>query len=58
MSEPAKHAVDALAVGTLIASLLSWLPGITALMVLVWTVLRIFESVQQIRLNNRKLREK
>lgn len=56
MSDTAKHWIDAGAVGGLIATLAGWLPGITALLVLVWTCLRIFESYQNILINRRKLR--
>jgi hypothetical protein len=57
MSEPVKHIVDALAGVTLLATLLSWLPAIGAVLAVIWTALRIFESVQNIKINNRKLRE-
>lgn len=64
LSEPVKHGVDALALGTLVASLLSFLPALTALLTMVWVVMRIVESrqaqkinAQTIELNARKLRE-
>jgi hypothetical protein len=56
LSDTAKHWIDGGAVIGLVATLAGWLPGITALLVLVWTCLRIFESLQNIRINNRKLR--
>jgi hypothetical protein len=56
LSDPAKHTVDALAGVTLLATLLSWLPAIGAVLAVLWTLLRIYESVQNIRINNRKLR--
>lgn len=57
LSEPVKHGVDALAGVTLLATLLSWLPAIGAVLAVVWTCLRIYEAVQNIKLNSRKLRE-
>lgn len=56
LSDTAKHIGDVLSIGTLVAALLSWLPAITAVLVAVWTVMRMIESWQQIKLNDRKLR--
>lgn len=55
MREPVKHGLDFLAVGTLLATLFQWLPAATALLVFVWTIMRVIESWQAIRLNARKL---
>lgn len=57
LSEPAKHAVDAIAGVTLLATLLSWLPAIGAVLSVIWIAMRIFESWQNIRLNSRKLKD-
>lgn len=56
VSDPAKHAVDALAGVTIIATLLSWMPAIAAVLAVIWTCLRIYETLQNIRLNNHKWR--
>ena len=56
LSDTAKHWIDALSLGALVATLLSWLPAATAILVFSWTVMRIYESYQNIRLNARKLR--
>lgn len=56
LSEPAKHSVDALSIGAVIAAFFSWLPQISALLAAIWFCLRIYESWQAIRLNDRKLR--
>ena len=58
LSDTAKHWLDALSIGALLATLLDWLPGMTAALVFVWTAMRIYESYQAITLNNRKLRGK
>ena len=42
--EQLKHLGDALSVGTVIATIAGWLPAIAALVTIVWTGLRIFES--------------
>jgi hypothetical protein len=47
MSEPqeaAKHVVDALSVGTVIASLAGIVPSIAALFTIIWTGIRIYET--------------
>lgn len=47
MSEPqeaAKHVVDALSVGTVIASLAGVVPSIAALFTIIWTGIRIYET--------------
>jgi flagellar biogenesis protein FliO len=56
MTDTAKHVLDALSITTLVATLLSMLPAITAVLVAVWTVMRCVESWQSIKLNHRKLR--
>ena len=51
----AKTAGDAAAVGLTVATVLSWLPAAAALLTIVWTAVRIYETstVQKI-INNRK----
>jgi hypothetical protein len=44
VSGPVKHAADAISVSTLVATIVGWLPGITALLVAIWTVMRIYET--------------
>lgn len=57
LSDTAKHWIDALSLGALVATLLDKLPAITAVLVALWTIMRIYESWQNIRLNDRKLRD-
>lgn len=57
MSETAKHVVDVFSVGALVATFFQWLPQITALLVLIWTALRIYESLLTIREKHRALRK-
>jgi FtsH-binding integral membrane protein len=64
LSEPAKHVGDYLAVGSFLASIAAWLiantaliTAITAVVVLAWTLMRMVESYQNIRLNARKFRD-
>lgn len=40
----AKHLVDALSIGTMLGTLFQMLPNIAALLTIVWTLLRIYES--------------
>jgi hypothetical protein len=56
ISDPVKHGADALAGVTIIATLLSWMPAIAAVLAVIWTGLRIYETLQNIRLNNHKWR--
>ena len=44
VSEPAKHVVDALAILTVLGTLVEILPAIAALLSIVWSLLRIYES--------------
>ena len=57
LSDTAKHWIDALSLGALVATLLDRLPAITAVLVACWTVMRMVESYQNIRLNHRKFRD-
>lgn len=41
---PITHWLDALSVGTMLATLAGWLPAMAALASLVWTCIRIFET--------------
>jgi xanthine/uracil/vitamin C permease (AzgA family) len=58
MTDTAKHWIDALSVGALLATLFDVIPGVTAVAVLVWTGLRMVESWQQIKLNHRQLNKR
>lgn len=58
LSDTVKHWIDALSLGALVASILEWVPETTALLVLAWTVMRMVESYQAIKLNRRRLRDK
>ncbi len=44
MSENTKHVVDGLSIATLIGSLSDVLPSIAAILTIIWTGLRIYES--------------
>lgn len=44
MSEEAKHLVDGLSVATLLGSLVNVLPSIAAVLTIVWTLIRIYET--------------
>ena len=57
LSEGAKHTVDAVSATAIVGSLFSVLPQVSALLAAVWFCLRIFESLQRIRLNARELRK-
>jgi peptidoglycan biosynthesis protein MviN/MurJ (putative lipid II flippase) len=42
--EQLKHVGDALSVGTVVATIAGWLPAVAALVTIVWTGIRIFET--------------
>ena len=44
VSEPAKHVVDALSILTVLGTLVDILPAIAAILSIVWSVIRIYES--------------
>ena len=44
ISEPVKHVVDALSIMTVLGTLVNILPAIAALLSIVWSVIRIYES--------------
>lgn len=55
LSEPAKHWLDAGAIGFALTTLFGMLPQIAALLTVIWFALRIAIGVQEWRLNHRKL---
>ena len=44
ISESTKHAVDAVSVATVLATLSAWLPPIAALISIIWGCIRIYET--------------
>lgn len=42
--ESIKHVGDAVAVGTLAATLMSWLPSATAILTFLWVLVRLYET--------------
>lgn len=44
MNEPAKQAIDAVSLGTAVATVAGWLPAVAAIFTIVWTGIRIYES--------------
>ena len=42
--EHVKHVVDAISIGGILATLAGWLPAIAALLSIVWTLIRIYET--------------
>jgi hypothetical protein len=50
LNESAKHVLDGLSLVTVLGTLMNWLPAVAALLSIIWTLLRIYESntVQQL----------
>jgi hypothetical protein len=44
LNEGTKHVLDGLSLLTVLGTLMSWLPAVAALLSIVWTLLRIYES--------------
>jgi hypothetical protein len=44
LSESTKHFLDGLSLVTVLGTLMSWLPAVAALLSIIWTLLRIYES--------------
>jgi hypothetical protein len=44
LNEGTKHVLDGLSLLTVLGTLMSWLPAVAALLSIIWTLLRIYES--------------
>jgi hypothetical protein len=44
LNESTKHVLDGLSLVTVLGTLMSWLPAVAALLSIIWTLLRIYES--------------
>jgi hypothetical protein len=44
LSEGSKHVLDGLSLVTVLGTLMDWLPAVAAILSIVWTLLRIYES--------------
>jgi hypothetical protein len=44
VNEPVKHVVDALSIMTVLGTLMDILPAVAAILSIVWSLLRIYES--------------
>jgi hypothetical protein len=44
LSESSKHVLDGLSLLTVLGTLVNWLPAVAALLSIIWTTLRIYES--------------
>jgi hypothetical protein len=44
ISEPVKHVVDALSIMTVLGTLVNILPAVAAILSIVWSIIRIYES--------------
>jgi hypothetical protein len=44
LSEGTKHVLDGLSLITVLGTLMNWLPAVAALLSIIWTLLRIYES--------------
>lgn len=42
--ETAKHIGDAVSISTVLASLAGWLPAVAAVLSIIWTLIRIYET--------------
>lgn len=53
LSDSAKHAADIGAIGVAVGTLFAWLPEIASLLSVIWILLRIYETVLNIRAKHR-----
>jgi hypothetical protein len=44
LSDSAKHAGDLVSLGVVFATIADWLPSVAALLTIVWTLIRIWET--------------
>lgn len=42
--EQAKHVIDAISIGGMLATLAGWLPALAALFSIIWSLIRIYET--------------
>ena len=42
--EQSKGVMDALSISTVVAAIVGWLPAIAALLTIIWTAIRIYET--------------
>ena len=42
--DAAKHVGDALSVSVVVTSLMGWLPAVAAMLSIIWTLIRIYET--------------
>jgi hypothetical protein len=54
LNEGTKHVLDGLSLITVLGTLMSWLPAVAALLSIVWTLLRIYESATVQKLVGKK----
>jgi hypothetical protein len=54
---PVKAAGDVLSLSAVVAALIGWAPSIAAFLTVVWTLLRIIESIQTIIYKRRQHRD-
>ena len=57
ISEPVKQAVDLISVGALVAAMFDLVVPATAVLVLIWTGMRMYESFLAIRKHHRDERD-
>ena len=57
MSEGAKHLVDGLSIVTMLGALVQLLPSVAAILTIVWTGIRIYETETIQRLFSRRKRD-
>ena len=54
LNEGTKHILDGLSLVTVLGTLMNWLPAVAALLSIIWTLLRIYESATVQKLLGKK----
>lgn len=54
MSQETKHLIDFASISTLLGSLMNFLPSVAAILTIVWTFIRIYETDTVQKLLNRE----
>jgi len=54
LNEGTKHVLDGLSLITVLGTLMNWLPAVAALLSIIWTLLRIYESATVQKLLGKK----
>jgi hypothetical protein len=57
MTDHSKYIIDGLSIGTVLGTLLGWLPHLAAILTIIWTAIRIYETDTMQKLLRKKKKD-